>query len=370
MFETRENPDFSWSNKRKETLDFCKRAYYYNYYGAHNGWQNGASEENAEVYFLKNARSLRVAFANGMQNAITMFFANPNGDFTVDKFEKIIRDNVHVSCVKASNMERSKSSPKKFPAMIELLNYEGGYKNPRVLQTIDELYGKFRTVAENFFISDSAEEVMSGAEIIENFEGFSYGSFTMDVMGKPMTIWGKTDTVHKVGDKWIATLWKIGSAKKNLTAEKFHANVVAIYLCKRYRLKASAIEIRFCDLGDGETRRYELESKEEYVKTLQDMAKSIVDMSALTEGNDIVQNKALDKESFPLRENYNSCQKCQFYGLCAGNIEQRREIDRKKYEEECARREREEGKTAEESIGVGGLVPTIQKGKNNTTMVA
>ena len=52
------------------------------------------------------------------------------------------------------------------------------------------------------------------------------------------------------------------------------------------------------------------------------------------------------------------------------NIAQRREIDRKKYEEECASREREEGKPAEESIGVGGLSPTIQNGRNNTTMVA
>ena len=37
MFEIRPHPDFSWSISRQRKLDDCPRAYFFHYYGSHNG---------------------------------------------------------------------------------------------------------------------------------------------------------------------------------------------------------------------------------------------------------------------------------------------------------------------------------------------
>jgi hypothetical protein len=46
-------PDFSWSHSRDRTLMECARAYYWRYYGSHNGWQPDAPENTRLAYALK-----------------------------------------------------------------------------------------------------------------------------------------------------------------------------------------------------------------------------------------------------------------------------------------------------------------------------
>jgi hypothetical protein len=46
-------PDFSWSHSRDRALMECARAYYWRYYGSHNGWQANAPENTRLAYALK-----------------------------------------------------------------------------------------------------------------------------------------------------------------------------------------------------------------------------------------------------------------------------------------------------------------------------
>jgi len=46
-------PDFSWSHSRDRALMDCARAYYWRYYGSHNGWQSDAPENARLAYALK-----------------------------------------------------------------------------------------------------------------------------------------------------------------------------------------------------------------------------------------------------------------------------------------------------------------------------
>ncbi len=50
--------EFSWSVSRQGLFDECRRAYYYNYYGAWSGWEAGAPARTRLLYRLKNLRSL------------------------------------------------------------------------------------------------------------------------------------------------------------------------------------------------------------------------------------------------------------------------------------------------------------------------
>ena len=62
LFENREPlrvnaTSFSWSRSRNSLFDLCKRAYFYNYYGAAGGWDQYASAPAAQLYRLKGLRT-------------------------------------------------------------------------------------------------------------------------------------------------------------------------------------------------------------------------------------------------------------------------------------------------------------------------
>jgi hypothetical protein len=50
-------PDFSWSHSRDRALMECTRAYYWRYYGSHNGWHPDAPESAHLAYALKQLTS-------------------------------------------------------------------------------------------------------------------------------------------------------------------------------------------------------------------------------------------------------------------------------------------------------------------------
>lgn len=51
-------PDFSWSHSRDRAFLECARAYYWRYYGSHNGWSAGADPETRLAYALKHLTTL------------------------------------------------------------------------------------------------------------------------------------------------------------------------------------------------------------------------------------------------------------------------------------------------------------------------
>jgi hypothetical protein len=52
--------DLTWSVSRDRLFHDCERAYYYNYYGAWEGWDKAAPEPRRTLYILKNMQSLEM----------------------------------------------------------------------------------------------------------------------------------------------------------------------------------------------------------------------------------------------------------------------------------------------------------------------
>lgn len=320
-YERRDNPDFSWSNSRKALFDYCKRAYYYKYYGAHNGWEKHASYEAIKAYFLKNALSLPLAFEKSVQSAIRQYFdkINDNNEMGKETFSDIIKKNLHGICVKASDIWACEANPKNNPMLIEKLNYKDGFKSPKVKESIDKIKKQFNTVTNYFYSSPTVQEIKNGSEIIENFEDFNRGSFMLKGReGELLTIWGKADTIHKVGNKYIATLWLTDTSTETIDKieKEFHAQVIIIYMSKRYQLKAKDVEVRIYELDTGMCSTYSLKSKEQNTIVLKTIAKSIKEMSEYMENKDIQTNKALPMNTFTQKENHINCRQCQFCELC------------------------------------------------------
>ena len=328
--DEREFPDFSWSNSRKEQFDHCKRAYYYEYYAYHKGWKDKPPTREAwEAYILKNAISLRIAFADCVQKAIKHYFEKKD-EVAANKFMNIIRSGLHDTCVAASKKEKCKSDPKNNRMIIETINYSGGFKNEQVKKTVMELKKQMPVVRKNFLASITAQEIGQGAEVVENFADFPHGAFQISTQEKEkLTIWGRPDTVHKVDGKMVATLWQTGAKERNEKAERFHAFVVAIYLCKRYKLKAKDVEVRMCDLIAGETRSYVMTSMEQYIAVLRNIGASVSKMAQFVENGDVKQNKALPIDMFPQKADHRDCRQCPFCQMCVREAAKQKEAAQK-----------------------------------------
>lgn len=341
MYERRENPDFSWSNSRKEMFDDCKRAYYYHYYGSHNGWESGADYAAYQAYHLKNTLSMPLAFAKGVQHAVGRFVGvyqrRAAGDSAEEMkagdFTRIVKESLHAACMKTADKAGWQARPRQNPMLIEKLNYHAGLKAPAVQAVIEKIKGQFDDIAKNFFASPTVKEIQGGAEVVENYEDFGSGSFLMGSQKNSkviLKVWGKADTVHKKDGKYIATLWRTGTQPKDEAAERFHAEVIIIYLCMKYHLKGTDGLVRVCDLNTGKTKTYAFKDKAEYEKALEGIRDSAGMMAGYLENKDITVNKALPMDKFPQKKNHEDCRSCPFFLLCVQEAQNKKKPEPEK----------------------------------------
>jgi hypothetical protein len=64
--------DFSWSRSRDSTFHECRRRYFYQYYGAWGGWEEGASEERRRLYILKQLATRQMWAGRTVHEAVEM----------------------------------------------------------------------------------------------------------------------------------------------------------------------------------------------------------------------------------------------------------------------------------------------------------
>ena len=74
---------FSWSISRDRLFNDCRRAYYYNYYGAWGGWETGASEFCRKAYLLKNIQGIDAWVGDSVHKVIKSIIEGiMSGDLT------------------------------------------------------------------------------------------------------------------------------------------------------------------------------------------------------------------------------------------------------------------------------------------------
>ena len=319
-YTRRANPEFSWSNSRKELFEDCKRAYYHQYYGAHNGWEKETEYEAWKTHRLKKTLPLKLAFAEAVQGAACRFFARPD-KVTKESFKEVISQRLRALCGYKLTDWENKPSGNQY--ILERLNFEGGLSNEAVKKVSADIIGEYDAVTDNFFASPTVQDVKEGAEVVENYEDMdSHGWFVFKGNKASVKIWSKTDNVIKVGDKYIATVWKTGVSKNRVWHdEELQAKVLAVYIFDKYRPELKDIEVRVTDLHSGETRTYGIESMEEHRKVILKIASSIGLMMGYIRDKNINENQALPMDEFPVKEDDVSCRYCRYFGMCHGKDE-------------------------------------------------
>lgn len=325
-FEYRENPEFSWSFSRQSAMNGCKRKYYYNYYGAHNGWLNNSpevTEEQKVTYRYKNVTTLQLAFGNHVHEAIKTIIKMPS---EADGLKELVKKMLHDTCVKGSCLTKWWEQPKQYPALVETL-YLGGFKSPETLKQIANINKKMEKIENVFntktFSEIKEEKVKTVLEVDEPLSNTACGNF--DLNG--YKIFSKIDFLYIRDDgKYVIVDWKTygkdPAFEKNLNNKDYKQLLLYVdYVRRNYNIPLEQIVCRLENVVTGTT--FEVENIPEIeIKALErEIKSSIEEMSLYVKNTNLEDNKAVDKKFFiqaGADVEDKKCVSCSFRNLCWG----------------------------------------------------
>lgn len=302
-YERSEYPQWSWSHSRRSTFQECPRKYYYQYYGAHNGWEETAPESAQLAYRLKNLTSLPLEIGAAVHEAASTAIHRARSGAstpTADEMYDAARDRLNKAWAESQDQTEWERSPK-WRRMFHEFYYDTGIGENRIAESRDVL----RTCFDNLLVSRSFREAVSAPFVeVKNVEEFA--TFYID----ETPIHAVPDLVYRKGDDtWTVVDWKSGRREED---DREQALVYALFLREMHGVRGPDISVRI--------ERLALGTAEDYAYTqadLDDGVDAIRDSIAAMRGylDNVELNAPNEKEGFPLRSDTSVCKFCNFYGL-------------------------------------------------------
>ena len=328
-FEFRENPEFSWSLSRQSSMNDCKRSYYYDYYGAHNGWLNNSptvSEEQKIAYRYKKVGSLQMSFGGHVHEAIKTIIKIPT---EAPHLKPMVKEMLHNTCLKGNDMKKWWEQPKLFPALMETL-YWGGFGSPESKRQIDSVNNKLDKI-ENVFNTKTFQEIKEEKvkqilEVDEPLSDESCGNFLLD----GHKIFSKIDFLYiRDDDKYVVVDWKTYGKDPEFDNKIYNKDyrqllLYADYVHRKYNVPFEQIVCRLENVITGTTNEVE-NIPENDVKALEREIKSdIQEMSIYVKDANLDNNEPVKKDFFiqaGADAEDKKCKRCKFKNLCWGTGE-------------------------------------------------
>ncbi len=300
-------PPWSWSSSRKGTFRECKRKYYYNYYGAHNGWESDAPEEAKQAYRFKNLDGIYLILGSAVHE-IAEFTCKiidstsklPEESKLIDKVRYLLNQ----AYTESKNPEAWYRSPKQ-NFMLQEFYYGGGLSN----NLIKQIKERMRKAVPNLLTSQSISEIVKDKceiKIAERMDTFMVGD---------TPVYAIPDLVYKdKGGSWIVVDWKTG---KEYDSHLAQITIYAIYIMEKFNLKIKDVKGRVEYLLTGRSRDVEI-TPETVKEVRSEIVESIKNMKEYLK--DETENIPKSKENFPLTRHTRFCRWCNFYELCKEEI--------------------------------------------------
>ena len=302
-YQRTEYPPWSWSSSRKGTFRECKRKYYYNYYGAHNGWEAKAPEEAKQAYRLKNLDGIYLILGTGVHDIAEFTCRKLQNDNTLPEEKELVdkvRNLLNKAYKDSQNTDAWYRSPKQNSLLQEF--YYGDGLSDRLIDTIKE---RMMQSVPNLLSSESITEIVRDRcdiKITEDMDTFMVGD---------TPVYAIPDLVYKDSEgSWIVVDWKTG---KEYDSHPAQITVYAIYIMEKFNLKADQVKGRVEYLLTGHNRDVEItdgtvdEVKKEIVESIEDMKEYLEDEK---------ENIPKSKDEFPLTSHTRFCKWCNFYEMC------------------------------------------------------
>lgn len=306
----REYPEWSWSFSRSQVFESCKRRYYYQYYGSHNGWENSASQEQKHAYRLKKLVNLYTVLGDAVHKVAEKTAAD-----TVKRGEapqwKSLHDAVRLALRQAYKDSRDRRSvflrrPNQVTMLHEFYYHKG--PNENVIKTIQqraadctEQLVRCATISE---LAQQRPEVLQ----CENFD-------TFPMNGTP--VFAVPDLMYQMDSgRMVLVDWKTGSEEEE---HRQQLAFYAMYLVEKHRTSPERIlgRLEYLNRATHEDVRFDRAALDKAE------TEALASMGRMREYlADVKLNQPLAKERFPLTDHRHQCPTCSFYELCQKELEE------------------------------------------------
>ncbi len=278
-----------WSVTRYDAFRFCKRQYYYNYYGKFD-----TEFETEKIAYLKGLTSVPLEIGNVVHDILKVVLERlliSEKDINVDRFYSYARRKTAFYC---ESKDFSEVYYKQVPAI-----------------DMDAVQEKVRVCCENFLNSDRFQWVINEAVPNKTEWLIEPGGFG-ETRIEGMKAYCKVDFLFPMGDELIILDWKTG--KPNETKQRKQMVGYSAWAAHHFDHDPAKIKpvIAFLFPEYKEhTQKVNEFDVQELVGTIRDDTEEMRAMCV-----DVEENIPRDKSEFPMCKSTRMCGWCSFRELC------------------------------------------------------
>ena len=306
----REYPEWSWSFSRSQVFESCKRRYYYQYYGSHNGWEAAASLEQKTAYRLKKLVNLFTVLGDAVHKAaeqaahvISQGKALPSKDGVEEQIRAALRHAYKESRDRRADFLRR---PNQVTMLHEFYYWNG--PEDRLVALIKERAAR---CAEQLLRCQTMVELQASAPKLMQAENFD----TFPMNGTP--VFAVPDLMYRMDSGHLVLVdWKTGAQEEE---HRQQLAFYAMYLVDKHRTAPERVlgRLEYLNEGTHEEVRFDRaaldRAEERALHSMGEMRGYLADPKL---------NQPLAKERYPLTDNRHQCPSCGFFELCRSELKE------------------------------------------------
>lgn len=317
-YEPSPHPIFSWSHSRDRCLLECTRAYYWRYYGSHNGWVSSASADVREAYLLKHLTTLPQVLGSAVHGCardavIATRRREPRAGF--DAMVAHVSDALNRAVLGSHYRAAFRRAPKRVMMLREVW-YSGRRDGSSLVHAAAKARTCLRQLADAAIWADLEACRPAWIAVADTPEAFVHAGWP---------VYAGPDLVYRPGGRRVVIVdWKTGDD----TDAELQIPTYALYCRKALGLRFRDGEWfgRVVNLASGEDSMREI-TRLDLLRAAERIRDSVAAMHTLVA--DPETNAPLPREAFPLAAvaDRRACASCPFYALCGDELEAEREVE-------------------------------------------
>ncbi|MFA4944617.1 MAG: PD-(D/E)XK nuclease family protein [Lentisphaeria bacterium] len=298
--------ELSWSASRHKLFSECRRAYFYTYYGAWNGWDAAAPERTRRLYRLKNLRTLDMWAGGIVHETIaealrrSMMKGTP---VTAGELQAHARLKLRSGWVEAVGREWER-----YPKRTNL--FELYYGNGRTLppEQTERIRRKVNDGLQAFAESATLKELLAVSHL--NWKPVDQlDTFALD----GLKVWCAVDFAYTDPAGILRILdWKTGA--EDAAALRLQLACYTFFAAEKWGVAPERVKVYGVFLREQALVREYPSDPAMLVDARDQILTSAAAMRALVA--DPVANEPLPEESFPLAESDRPCRWCNYREAC------------------------------------------------------
>jgi CRISPR/Cas system-associated exonuclease Cas4 (RecB family) len=303
---------FSWSTSRAGTFAHCRRAYWWQYYGAWGGWEPDAPPEARRAYVLKNLSNRWAWVGSVVHERIERLLKHMKGVATAGRLqfdplvvdvEQEIEATTHLMRrqYRESLSRQYRQRPKR---AFGLMEHE--YEDPVTDDEWREMNARARAAVRSFLESELFARVR-GSDPATWYPIEALGQFELD--GVP--VWASPDFAMRTGNGVEIYDWKTGMARPE--ANRLQLACYTLYMEANHGVEPTRVRNHVVYLGPPlEVHAFGLGEAE--LDAARDAIRA--SMAEMREGLVDVEGNVAERDAFPLTDDLERCTSCSFRALC------------------------------------------------------